>query len=505
MMPNFLRSLSTTCNNRDIQRKTISIVGSGPSGFYTAYRLLSKSKIPIKVTLWEKLPVPFGLSRYGVAPDHPEVKNCEETFTSIANEYQKDNGLHDFQFIGNRTIGKDIPLKDLIEKQDAVILSYGCMGDKKLNIPGEKDTNGVFSSRQFVNWYNGHPEYSTSKVFSNFDWSRIKNVGIIGNGNVALDIARVLLSNNIGELWDKTDISPLAMKCLNQAPIKNVKIIARRDFVHSKFTNKELRELWELERYGIFGSISKKYFQLGNLNISNLSRPMKRTAEMCYEYLKPFNERTKKSYKKYQPLVNVGETQRKTWELDYLKTPTSIKRDSNGNITALELFENNITEDNRVIPMKDHVINYDMDLLITSLGYEAKPMDEFKELGIQFEHGHIANVEGRVQNQEGIIVPGLYTAGWVKHGSKGVIAATMMDAFNVADGILADLETFPSKPSVEQDISFLADNKVEKVSWSDWESLNNYELLQGTNQGKVRAKVLTVPEMLAHKHQKPSY
>lgn len=150
-------------------------------------------------------------------------------------------------------------LKELLDNQDAVILSYGCTGDRKLNIPGELGTKGVFSSREFVNWYNGHPDFAKDKRFTDFDWSKVSKVGIIGNGNVALDITRVLISNQIDEIWENTDISSLALNLLRRAPVKDVKLIARRDFVHSKFTNKELRELWELEKYGIRGRIDPKF------------------------------------------------------------------------------------------------------------------------------------------------------------------------------------------------------------------------------------------------------
>lgn len=470
-------------------------MGSGPSGFYTAYRLLTRSEIPLHVTMWEKLPVPFGLSRYGVAPDHPEVKNCEDTFTESAEEFSKPGQKHLFEFIGGVTVGEQVTLSELLDKQDAVVLSYGCTGDKKLGIPGENDTIGVFSSREFVNWYNGHPEYANDPRFVNFDWSKVKNVGIIGNGNVALDLTRALISNRVEELWDGTDISPIALRCLRQAPVEHIKLIARRDFDHSKFTNKELRELWELEKYGIYGKIDPQYFRQDAYDLEAIKdRAFKRRVEMCSEYLKPFDQRTKKNYKKFAPGPVQGSP--KTWELDYLKTPMRINHDGSGRITSLTLCKNRITDDNKVHPLKDQQLTYDLDLLITSLGYAGTPLAEFQKLGIQFDKGHLANAAGRVLDSHGATFSGLYASGWIRTGSTGVIASTMMGAFEVADSILQDLPTLPAKQTDLIDFSH-----IRHTTWADWRAINKIELQRGEQAGKTRVKFLSKEEMLNFHNQ----
>lgn len=485
MMLQSLRYASTNCG-----RKRISIVGSGPSGFYTAYRLLTKSEIPLHITMLEKLPVPFGLSRYGVAPDHPEVKNCEDTFTACAEEFSKPGQKHLFEFVGGVTVGQQIQLTELISKQDALVLSYGCTGDRKLGIPGESDTSGVFSSREFVNWYNGHPDYAQDPRFVNFDWSRVKRVGIIGNGNVALDLARVLISNRVGELWDKTDISPTALECLRRAPVEDVKLIARRDYDHSKFTNKELRELWELERYGIRGKIDPQYFNDKMYDQASIKdRAFKRRVEMCSEYLKPFDQRTKKNYKKVRPAEGQPA---KTWELDYLKTPVSINSDQTGQIASLTLCRNQITKDNRVQPLKDQRLTYDLDLLITSLGYAGRPLPGFEQLAVQFDRDHLANHLGRVLDTRGATIAGLYASGWIRTGSTGVIASTMMGAFEVADTILRDLPKLPAKPTSTIDFS-----QFRHTTWADWRSINRSELQRGEEVGKTRVKWQSDDQLLA--------
>ncbi|EDO17308.1 hypothetical protein Kpol_1062p16 [Vanderwaltozyma polyspora DSM 70294] len=484
-----IRTLTT-----NIPRKRVSIIGSGPSGFYTAYHLLKKSKIPLHVTIWEKLPVPFGLSRYGVAPDHPEVKNCEETFTQCAEENIQNNGLHKFEFIGGITIGEQISLQKLISEQDAVILSYGSSGEHKLNIPGESDTKGVFTSREFVSWYNGHPDYALNPKFMDFDWSHVSKVGIIGNGNVALDISRVLLSNKIDEIWKKTDINPVAISLLQKAPISNVKIIGRRDFIHSKFTNKELRELWALERYGIRGSISSEFFDVSKFSSIN-DRALKRRIEICSEYMKDFSERTKASYKKYEPLELTLDGSTRTWELDYLKAPIKIDKDANGNIKQLTVRNQLLTDENKLVDdtSKSDIV-YGLDLLITSIGYAGKPMKEFSSLNIKFNKDRVITKDNRVLSTSDVAFPRLYATGWIQSGSQGVIVSTMMNAFNVADTVIADLSKNDSTTNSQPiDVT-----NIPHTTWKDWEEINKRELDKGKQSGKPREKFLTSDSMYKH-------
>lgn len=473
--------------------KKISIVGSGPAGFFTAYHLLNKSKIPIHVTVWEKLPTPFGLSRYGVAPDHPEVKNCEETFTECARKFISDKH-HKFEFIGGVEIGNQIKLKDLLKSQDAVVLSYGCTGDKKLHIPGETDTSGVFSSRNFVNWYNGHPDIAQDPKLLDFEWSKVKNIGIIGNGNVAMDIARILLSNRIDAIWKHTDISSVALECLRNAPIENVKIIGRRDFVHSKFTNKELRELWQLERYGIFGKIDKEYFHDGMFDLSQFDRAFKRRVEMCSEYLKPFTQR-KKNFKKF-PIPSPSDVyDKRTWELDYLLSPIKINKcPQTSRLESLTLSHNKLAlPENKVIKDEEKAdVEYPMDLLITSLGYAGIPLEEFNSLGIGFERGHVANKQGRVLTTTNDLYPKLYASGWIRKGSQGVIASTMEDAFEVGDRVIQDLFVQPSTTE-SFDINL---GKIRHTTWADWERINRQELKNGKEEGKKRTKFLSIEDIM---------
>lgn len=476
-------------------KKTISIIGSGPSGFYTAYRLLKKSPTPIHVKLWERLPVPYGLSRYGVAPDHPEVKNCEETFKTCAQEHLSGGGdpsKSSFEFIGGVTVGgPSVKLQQLMDNEDVVIFSYGCQADRQLNIPGEKDTKGVFTAREFVNWYNGHFDNALSNKFNKFPWSKIKKVGIIGNGNVALDVTRVLISNQIDEIWSGTDISSVALHHLKENQVEDIKLIGRRDFIHSKFTNKELRELWELERYGIKGSIDGSYFNKDKFDYSTMERAMKRRIEMCDEYMKPFDQRTKKNYKKFPPLETTQT--RKHWSLDYLKTPLKVNKDSDGFIKSLTLCHNIVTPDNKVIPQRDQELTYDLDLLITSLGYKGIPLPEFEKLNIGFQHDHISNKRGRVLSREGEVIPHLYASGWIRKGSQGVIASTMQDSFEVADMVMDDLLTASNVGKQRGERLDLS--SIPHSTWSQWEAIDQEERRRGQEHSKPRDKFLSLEDI----------
>ncbi|CDO92146.1 unnamed protein product [Kluyveromyces dobzhanskii CBS 2104] len=470
--------------------KSISIIGSGPSGFYTAHHLLQQANIPLDVTIWERLPVPFGLSRYGVAPDHPNVKNCEDTFTKTVEDVKGKHSMHKFNFIGNCEVGKDIELSKLLSKQDAVVLSYGCTTDKRLGIPGENDTNGVFTSRQFVNWYNGHPDFALNPKFMDFDWKSIKNVGIIGNGNVALDLARLLLSSTVNSIWGHTDVNPYALNKIKEAPIENVKLIARRDFPNSKFTNKELREMWLLEEHGVKGHINSEYFTPEEWDMKEQVRSFRRCVDLCSEYVKPFEERSAKYQKLPQPTNGVFQ---KHWELDYLKTPLEIVKDeTKGLLKSLKLCNNTMTKSGKVIPHLDSTVSYDFDLLITSLGYKGSPLPGFEELGVQFDGTKIVNNQGRVVDFEGNKIPGLYTSGWIGKGASGVILSTMSNAFKVADNILDDLEFLPTK----QDTSLPSLHNVNYTTWEEAQTILKFEEQKGQEESRPREKLLTIKEML---------
>ncbi|KAL6937541.1 hypothetical protein ACO0RG_004052 [Hanseniaspora osmophila] len=508
--------------------KSVSIIGSGPSGFYTAYQLVKKCKdrIPLNITIWEKLPTPFGLSRYGVAPDHPEVKNCEATFMELMEEANKhqhtaDGPIHRINFVGNYDINST-KLRKLRGMQDAVVLSYGCGDDRKLGIPGEQGTIGVVSSRNFVNWYNSYPvndQTPTEHWQTPEFWKTVKNVGIIGNGNVALDLTRVLLMSKANpDFWKQTDMNENVVNVIQNSNIKSVKVIGRRGYLESKFTNKEFRELWELEQYGIKGIIKEEFLaQVKDPNAAPLDRQNKRRLEMITEFQKPFEQRSKK-YQKYKMPAEI-EASKYSWEFDYLKTPFEILRNEDSKkIEKLVLKQNHFVDNSYKVDESKPLVEYPVDLLITSLGYKGKNIDAPEgENHIKWNDrgGYIANRNGAVLNANDEIIPGLFCSGWIKKGSAGVIATTMMDSFAVADEVFKYISA-PSgtstKVAAQQEqnthklvdsLSALESSALEPskgiakspsiVSWSDWLALNRYEL----GKDGIRSKVLNEKDMFS--------
>ncbi|ODV97487.1 hypothetical protein PACTADRAFT_52239 [Pachysolen tannophilus NRRL Y-2460] len=463
----------------------VAIIGSGPSGFYTAYHLLKKSKGDLKVDVFEKLPVPYGLVRFGVAPDHPEVKNCTDTFEEISNS-------PDFSFFGNVKIGKDVSLKELRDNYNCIVFSYGCDEDNLIGlskIPGI-DSKGVITARKFVGWYNGLPDFQDL----NPPLDQVENVIIIGNGNVALDVARTMLVPI--EAWSKTDITANAQNVLKKSKVKNVKIVARRGFLQTAFTNKEFRELLELYNYGVgFSPVPTEFLDPVRPFIKNFGRVHKRRLELIDRYFEAIKQN-----------VNFP----KTFELDYLKSPIEVKPSSkNPAILESTKFQvNNLLEDDeknstKVVPT-DITITYKNELLITSTGYRGSALPGFEEFGIAFDEkrGRILNEHGRIKNSKNpdSFVDGFYSSGWISKGPTGVIASTMIDSFDTGDLILEDKAQgkFESEPKEgAQGIAKILQNRNHLyVTWKDWKKLEAKEIQDGKKVGKLREKITDVDKML---------
>ncbi|KAG7665183.1 ARH1 [[Candida] subhashii] len=473
----------------------IAIIGTGPGGFYTAHHLLNKSSPDMKLSIdfFERLPTPFGLSRYGVAPDHPEVKNCEEYLVDIMNDFGNgDNQRHSVRFLGNVDVGKDISLDMLQKHYNSVVLAYGCTAaDNKLNIPGGDNLPGVMPARQFVNWYNGHPDYyETGSKFIPPSLDKIEDVSIIGNGNVALDVARILLADP-KEHWARTDISTEAQALLEKSTVKNVRIVGRRGVLESAFSNKEIRELFELENASF---IPMDDSLLSSIDRSNLGRVNKRKLSIIEKFnVSPKEDKTPKSH---------------TWSLEYLKSPIKFTLNPQDPtlLASTTFVENELVHDPLIPYVKckptSKQTELKNELVIVSIGYQGTPLTGFEELGIWFENNKLQNKQGRVLSVESkdnehnaVFKTGFYTAGWIKTGPKGVIATTMMDSFDTADKMLEDLtNNHALKIEDERDITQVLNKDI--VHWKNWGKLDAYELEKGKELGKVRYKVCNKQEML---------
>ncbi|XP_039766951.1 NADPH:adrenodoxin oxidoreductase, mitochondrial isoform X2 [Ornithorhynchus anatinus] len=463
----------------------VCIVGSGPAGFYTAQHLLKA-----QVDIFEKLPVPFGLVRFGVAPDHPEVKNVINTFTQTARSAR-------CAFRGNVAVGRDVTVSELQEAYHAVVLSYGAEDHRALGIPGE-ELPGVLSARAFVGWYNGLPENQELAPNLNCD-----TAVVLGQGNVALDVARILLTPP--ELLEKTDITARALGALKQSRVKTVWIVGRRGPLQAAFTIKELREMMNLS--GTRTVLDPGDFVGLQEAIKAAPRPRKRLSELLLRAaLEPIGAEA----------VARPSTAPRAWGFRFLRSPVEVLASPDGvraagvrlAVTRLE----GSGETARAVPT-GATEDLPCGLVLSSVGYKSRPIDP--SVPFDPERGVIPNSEGRVER-----APGLYCSGWVKRGPTGVIATTMSDSFLTGQALLHDLQAglLPSgsRPGFAAVEPLLCSRGaavgrdegaamkepggehrgVQALTFSDWERLDAEEVARGQAAGKPREKLVDRAEML---------
>lgn len=436
----------------------VCIVGSGPAGFYFAQHLI-KAHPTVIVDIYERLPVPFGLVRYGVAPDHPEVKNVINTFTKTAQNPR-------VNFLGNVKLGKDISMKQLQQSYHAVVLSYGAEQDKVLGIEGEKVEN-VISARRFVGWYNGLPEdkYLAVKL-------DCETVAVLGQGNVAVDVSRILLTS-IDSL-KKTDITSHALNALAESKVKKVVLIGRRGPLQVAFTIKEFREMLKLP--GVRTTFIPEQMAGLKDHVSSLARPRKRLTELL---IQASSEDTGQAS---------SETSTKTFHPLFLRTP--LKCIGSSRVTGIELAVNRLQGDtlqnqNAVATEARELL--ECGLVLRSIGYKSVQADP----DIPFNH------------KQGCVTPapGVYSAGWLSTGPVGVILSTMSNAFESANRVVQDmnsgnLDVTVSKPGSEHILQHLREKGIATVDFAGWEKIDKVEVERGIKLGKSREKIVDISEML---------
>ncbi|KAL8765237.1 MAG: hypothetical protein Q9209_007630 [Squamulea sp. 1 TL-2023] len=435
-----------------------------------------------KVDMYEQLPVPFGLVRYGVAPDHPEVKNCQDKFTEVASS-------PNFSFIGNIEVGYDVSLKSLTNHYDALLFSYGASRDRKLGVPGEDKLSGIYSARDFVGWYNGLPEFSN--LAPRLDLS--DTAVIIGQGNVALDVARILLKDV--DSLRITDMTDQALAILAKSKVKRVHVVGRRGPMQVSFTIKEVRELMKLPSVA-FKPIDQALIPP---NVTSLPRTAKRLTKLLIE-----GSTSAMAYAE------------KSWSLDFLLSPERFLPASGTSLPQLETIEFAKTQlvgsdpfDSaaRVEITADHH-SVSTSLAFRSIGYQSEALPGMNDLGIHFDtmRGIITNdYYGRLLSPMQDVnterpLPGMYCAGWVKRGPAGVIANTMEDSFATAEAIIADWNdnaTFLSGGNGWESLKEVMSAKgVRTVSWDDWLKIDVAEKARGKLLGKEREKFTNTRDIL---------
>ncbi|KAI1386272.1 nucleotide-binding domain-containing protein [Hypoxylon trugodes] len=468
----------------------MAIVGSGPAGFYTAYRVMSK--IPkTKVDMFEALPVPYGLVRFGVAPDHPEVKNCQDKFEEVASS-------PDFTFIGNVSIGNagahfdacTIPLASMMRHYDAIVFAYGASEDKRLGIPGESELKGIYSAREFVGWYNGLPEYADLAP----DLTNGDEAVIIGQGNVALDVARMLLENV--DVLRKSDITEAAIETLLKSRVKRVHIVGRRGPMQAAFTIKEVRELMKLRDVG-FHDID---MSLIPDEISKLPRARRRLMDIMVK----------------GSATRIDEAA-KSWSLDFCLSPLEFLGRSGGGIESTVFERTSLAspfDPSSSVTGTAEKLTIPSSVAFRSIGYKSVALPGFDEVGISFNDrkgviendglGRVSRIksdESNTQHQESHL-PGVYCAGWVKRGPTGVIASTMEDAFSTGDAIASDWNSGAPFLQAENNSGWDAlragveRGKCRVIQWEDWRKIDKAERERGLLVGKEREKFTSTTEML---------
>jgi NADPH-dependent glutamate synthase beta subunit-like oxidoreductase len=441
----------------------VAIIGSGPSGFYAAEALL-QSEHTTEVDILERLPVPYGLVRYGVAPDHARLKDVANTYAEIARDPR-------LSFVGNVTFGKDFTLRELADCYHAVILATGAATDRKLGIPGE-DIQGSHAATSFVGWYNGHPDYRDLV----FDFSGDSAI-IIGQGNVAIDVCRIL-AKSPDELR-RTDIAAHALDALAESRIREIHLIGRRGPVQSRFTTKELRELGQL-------SECDPFVDPNDLLLS----------DACQSELADVREPTRaRNFDAFRSFASRQREKPKCCRIHFFLSP----REARGEHKLEEL----VLERTRLVGAAGRqeaigtgqTLSIRAGLMIRSVGYSGRALE-----GIPFDdaRGTIPNKNGRAEMTPAGGCP-VYVAGWIKRGPTGIIGTNRADSMATVATLLADLPTFRSqqKPGREAFTALLAQRTTRSVSFQGWEMIDQAEKARGTPLGKPREKFTRISEMLA--------
>jgi ferredoxin/flavodoxin---NADP+ reductase len=441
-----------------------AVVGAGPSGFYATDQLL---KAGFEVDLLEVLPTPFGLVRAGVAPDHPKIK-------SVTRVYEKTAKHPGFRFYGGVELGNHVTRQDLLDRYHVVLYAVGTAADNKLGIPGE-ERPGSHGALEFVAWYNGHPDYADHS----FDLSATRAV-VIGNGNVAVDVARMLVLHP--DEVAATDTADHAVTPLAGAQVADVIVLGRRGPAQAAFTTPELRELGELSRADIV--IDPEALELDEYSERWLA-----------EQGEPTNQRNVELMREYAGREPHGHERRV--ELRFLRSPLEILGDGEtGAVTGVRVGINKIV-DGRAVPTGEEEI-ISCGLVIRSIGYRGAPL-----AGIPFDErkGLISNLGGRVLNAEsGEHELGEYVVGWVKRGPSGVIGTNKKDATDTVARILEDREAgklnTPKDPDPEAAEKFLAEVCPSVVTWEGWRAIDTHETGLGEPQGRPRVKLVRTGEMV---------
>ena len=443
----------------------VAIIGSGPAGFYAAEALLRRTDTVVHVDMFDRLPTPFGLVRGGVAPDHQSIK-------AVTRVYEKTAARPTFRFLGNVCLGQDITVEDLCQHYHQIVYAVGNEDDRRLGIPCE----GIARCTPvavFIGWYNGHPDYRQAKI----DLS-VSRVAVVGNGNTAIDAARILL-HTPAEL-EKTDIAEHALEALRHSQVREVYVLGRRGPEQASFTPPELKEFGEME------------------DVDPIVAPEELAGCVIPETANTQQEKNLKILQSYAARQHGGKA--KKLHLRFLVSPTEIIADADGKVAGLVL------EKNRLEVQPDGTVSargtgatevLEAGMVLTAIGFAAKriagvPYDEKARV--------IANEDGRVVDPVSrSVIANEYVVGWARTGPQGLIgphktASAHVVEHMIADGAGLEARELPERETID---SLLRQRGVQIVSFSDWKRLDEVEVARGERRGAPRDKIVDVGAMLA--------
>jgi len=425
----------------------VAVVGSGPAGFYAAGALLSADQ-PVEVDMIERLPTPWGLVRLGVAPDHPKLKTVSRAFERIAEQ-------PGFRFLGNVELGRDLTHDDLVRLYDAVIYAVGAQTDRRLGIPGE-DLPGSWAATELVAWYNGHPDYQQLE----FDLD-VERAVVIGNGNVALDVARMLALTP--EELAPTDATDASIEAIAASSLREIVVVGRRGPAQAAFTTPELQEMGDLAGADVI------------VDPADLegADPKDTNSERNLAVLRDFAAR--------EP---TGKPRRVVFR--FFHSPVAILGDER--VEGVDLVCNELDANERAVPTDEHE-TISCGLVFRSVGYHGVELP-----GVPFDPA-----SGTIPNERGRVSPGVYCAGWIKRGPTGVIGTNKKDAAETVETLLEDaaagrLEPKPDATAVD---ALLFERGVDVVEYDGWMAIDEAERTAGEKSGRPRVKLCSWDELLA--------
>jgi ferredoxin/flavodoxin---NADP+ reductase len=449
----------------------VAIVGSGPAGFYAAGHLLKSRSHPdlqVQVDVYDRLPTPWGLVRGGVAPDHPNIK-------AVSRVYEKTAAHPEFRFYGNVHYGDDVGHDDLLARYHAIVYAVGAQTDRRMGIPGE-DLPGSWAATEFVAWYNGHPDYRDIE----FDLSGERAV-VIGNGNVAADVARMLALTR--DELAVTDVADHALEVMAESNIREIVVLGRRGPAQAAFTNPELLELGEMTDADI--QVDARDVELDDLSRAWLeSEAASGTSRKNVDILT--------GYARREP-----EGKRRRIVLRFLASPLAIL--GADRVEGVRICRNELRDEDGSLRAcsTETIEEFDCDIVFRSIGYRGVEVE-----GVPFDprSGTVPNERGRILGEDRTPLRGEYAVGWIKRGPTGIIGTNKRDAQETVDAILEDLDAGrlnePADPSRDALEELLDERKPDHVTYTGWEAIDRAEKTAGEPQGRPRVKLATTEELL---------